>query len=123
MATAFNQFWNDLKAPLVANSPMIPSTSANAGNALPFTVAPNAPAPAPAPAPGSNKWMVISLIGAACFGLYYMAGGFGGAGPLAPASGGKRRKSRRRATSRRRASGRRRKGRSKRSRGRVTWGW
>ena len=118
--SAFDQFWTDLKAPLVPNSPMIKPTSGNAVTAMPFVTPPNPQAPAPAPAPGANKWMVISLIGAACFGLYYMAGGFGGGSAIAAPA----RTSRRRRSTRRRASApRRRKSRNRRSRGKVTWDW
>lgn len=112
-------------------APFSPSpTGANATSSmLPFNTVPasspvNPATPVVAPAPSSNKWMVISLLGALAFGMWYMGGGFGlgtGTTSAAPAKrrGRGRRKASRARSSRRRSGGRRR----SRSRKKVTFGW
>lgn len=119
MATAFNDFLQSLKQPWVPNSPMIPSTTANAANAIPFAASPTPLVPPEPPRPAS-KWPVIALIGALAFGAYYMSGGFGGAGAIAPEKKSSR-KRRKAGVKRRKAGGKRRKGKT--ARGKVTWDW
>lgn len=125
MATAFDQFWSDLKAPMVPNSPVPTGSTARSGamsfNTLPSVVPPKPPS-TEKPSTGPSKMMVISVIGALALGMWWMSGGFslGSSAAAAPSKGRRRRRSsgRRRVVSRRRRSSSRRRGRKK-----VTFGW
>lgn len=122
--SVFDQLMMDLKQPLAANSPVPPKATSSA---LPFTTLPSSSPINPAtsviaPAAPSSKWMMITLIGALAFGLWYMGGGLGLGGGSTAASTKRRGRGRRRVrsvrSSRKRRVGRRR----SRSRKKVTFG-